>query len=177
MENAELALWDPSKILAGADAAELLILRNTQHTGPVHALGFNPVQSNFLASGAVAGSVDVKAGFQALEIHIIKEPTVAAVADGLSSCERNILIFDLGETFNVSLLQPVICRTSTIVLCITSTRSSRGGIRKGISTNTRALGRLCTICKRALCRLRTVCKRAKRTLSSVAQTTIEIGSL
>ncbi|THU95815.1 hypothetical protein K435DRAFT_966241 [Dendrothele bispora CBS 962.96] len=57
MENGELALWDPSKILAGADATESLILRNTQHTGPVRALDFNPVQSNLLASGAVAGEV------------------------------------------------------------------------------------------------------------------------
>ncbi|KAK7443253.1 protein transport protein S31 [Stygiomarasmius scandens] len=57
MENGELALWDPSKILAGADATESLILRNTQHTGPVRALDFNPVQPNLLASGAVAGEV------------------------------------------------------------------------------------------------------------------------
>ncbi|KAF5370333.1 hypothetical protein D9758_007002 [Tetrapyrgos nigripes] len=57
MENGELALWDPSKILAGAAASESLVLRNTQHTGPVRALDFNPVQSNLLASGAVAGEV------------------------------------------------------------------------------------------------------------------------
>ncbi|THU78209.1 hypothetical protein K435DRAFT_639527, partial [Dendrothele bispora CBS 962.96] len=55
MENGELALWDPSKILAGAEYS--LILRNTQHTGLVRALDFNPVQSNLLASGAMAGEV------------------------------------------------------------------------------------------------------------------------
>ncbi|KAG6812361.1 hypothetical protein H0H92_003261 [Tricholoma furcatifolium] len=36
MENGELALWNPSKILAGAGSTESLILRNTTHTGPVY---------------------------------------------------------------------------------------------------------------------------------------------
>ncbi|KIK00412.1 hypothetical protein K443DRAFT_679209 [Laccaria amethystina LaAM-08-1] len=57
LENGELALWDPSKILAGADPAESLILRNTTHTGPVRGLDFNPIQTNLLASGGVAGEI------------------------------------------------------------------------------------------------------------------------
>ncbi|THU75912.1 hypothetical protein K435DRAFT_787454, partial [Dendrothele bispora CBS 962.96] len=60
MENGELAFWDPSKILTGADAAKCLILRNpqhTQHTGPVCTLDFNPAQSNLLASGDETGSL------------------------------------------------------------------------------------------------------------------------
>ncbi|KAG5653852.1 hypothetical protein H0H81_009931 [Sphagnurus paluster] len=57
MENGELALWDPSKILAGAGASESLILRNTTHTGPVRGLDFNPIQTSLLASGGVAGEV------------------------------------------------------------------------------------------------------------------------
>ncbi|THU90265.1 hypothetical protein K435DRAFT_802135 [Dendrothele bispora CBS 962.96] len=63
MENGELTFWDPSKILAGADAAESLILRNTQHTGPVPTLDFNPAQSNLLASGdetdSLFGDIDL----------------------------------------------------------------------------------------------------------------------
>jgi len=57
LENGELALWDPEKILAGADASESLILRNTIHTGPVRGLDFNPIQSNLLASGGIGGEV------------------------------------------------------------------------------------------------------------------------
>ncbi|KAK0477770.1 hypothetical protein IW261DRAFT_1551835 [Armillaria novae-zelandiae] len=57
MENGELALWDPAKILAGAGSSESLILRNTNHTGPVRALDFNPLQTHLLSSGAVNGEV------------------------------------------------------------------------------------------------------------------------
>ncbi|KAL0571826.1 protein transport protein S31 [Marasmius crinis-equi] len=57
MENGELALWDPSKILAGEGATESLILRNTQHAGPVRGLDFNPIQANLLSSGGVGGEV------------------------------------------------------------------------------------------------------------------------
>ncbi|KAF8878677.1 hypothetical protein CPB84DRAFT_1852312 [Gymnopilus junonius] len=56
LENGELALWDPAKILSGA-GAESLILRNTTHTGPVRGLDFNPLQNNLFASGGVAGEV------------------------------------------------------------------------------------------------------------------------
>ncbi|KAF5344633.1 hypothetical protein D9756_011231 [Leucocoprinus leucothites] len=56
LENGELALWDPSKILAG-QGSDSLILRNTTHTGPVRGLDFNPIQANLLASGGVSGEV------------------------------------------------------------------------------------------------------------------------
>lgn len=72
LENGELALWDPSKILAGGGYVRLhspsplyspqprpesLILRNTTHTGPVRGLDFNPIQTSLLASGGVSGEV------------------------------------------------------------------------------------------------------------------------
>jgi len=38
-------------------ASEALILRNTNHTGPVRGLDFNPIQTNLLSSGAVNGEV------------------------------------------------------------------------------------------------------------------------
>ncbi|KAJ7633702.1 hypothetical protein B0H17DRAFT_995366 [Mycena rosella] len=55
LENGELALWDPAKILATADDA--LIMRNDTHTGPIRGLDFNPIQTNLIASGAVSGEV------------------------------------------------------------------------------------------------------------------------
>ncbi|EAA35366.3 heat shock protein 70 [Neurospora crassa] len=89
-------------------------------------------------------------------LRIINEPTAAAIAYGLgankSNKERNVLIYDLGGgTFDVSLL------------------NIQGGVfttKKDLSGDARALRRL-----------RTACERAKRTLSSGAQTTIEIDSL
>ncbi|KAI0945133.1 hypothetical protein AcV7_001754 [Taiwanofungus camphoratus] len=57
MENGELDIWDPSKILANSDPAESLILRNKTHTGPVRGLDFNPIQTNLFSSGAVNGEI------------------------------------------------------------------------------------------------------------------------
>ncbi|XP_010253827.1 PREDICTED: heat shock cognate 70 kDa protein 2-like [Nelumbo nucifera] len=91
-------------------------------------------------------------------MRIINEPTAAAIAYGLdkkagSVGEKNVLIFDLGGgTFDVSLL--------------TIEEEFKRKHKKDISGNPRALRRL-----------RTSCERAKRTLSSTAQTTIEIDSL
>ena len=118
-------------------------------------------------------------------LRIINEPTAAAIAYGLdkkTEGERNVLIFDLGGgTFDVSLL--------TIEEGIFEVKSTAGDThlggedfdnrlvnhfvnefkrkhKKDLSTNNRALRRL-----------RTACERAKRTLSSSAQTSIEIDSL
>lgn len=135
-------------------------------------------------------------------LRIINEPTAAAIAYGLdkkAEGERNVLIFDLGGgTFDVSLL--------TIEEGIFEVKSTAGdthlggedfdnrlvnhfvnefkrkhkvrqntsqasenmltGEQKDLSSNARALRRL-----------RTACERAKRTLSSSAQTSIEIDSL
>ncbi|KAL7283927.1 hypothetical protein ACG7TL_001199 [Trametes sanguinea] len=59
MENGELDIWDPAKIVANADPAESLILRNKTHTGPVRGLDFNPIQTNLFSSGAVNGEIYV----------------------------------------------------------------------------------------------------------------------
>jgi heat shock protein 1/8 len=118
-------------------------------------------------------------------LRIINEPTAAAIAYGLDKKvegECNVLIFDLGGgTFDVSLL--------TIEEGIFEVKSTAGDThlggedfdnrlvnhfvnefkrkhKKDLSTNVRALRRL-----------RTACERAKRTLSSSAQTSIEIDSL
>ncbi|KAJ7562108.1 hypothetical protein O6H91_03G055500 [Diphasiastrum complanatum] len=120
-------------------------------------------------------------------MRIINEPTAAAIAYGLdkkasSSKEKNVLIFDLGGgTFDVSILT---IEEGIFEVKATAGDTHLGGedfdnrmvnhfvqefkrkYKKDISGNARALRRL-----------RTACERAKRTLSSTAQTTIEIDSL
>ncbi|KAK3336757.1 heat shock protein 70 family [Cercophora scortea] len=119
-------------------------------------------------------------------LRIINEPTAAAIAYGLgagkSAKERNVLIYDLGGgTFDVSLLN---IQGGVFTVKATAGDTHLGG--QDFDTN------LLEFCKktffnktkkdmsgdaRALRRLRTACERAKRTLSSGAQTTVEIDSL
>ena len=124
-------------------------------------------------------------------LRIINEPTAAAIAYGLDKKqgtsgtvrgERNVLIFDLGGgTFDVSLLA---IEDGVFEVKATAGDTHLGGEdfdsrvvdhfltefkrkhKKDISGN-----------KRAMRRLRTAVERAKRTLSSSAQTTVEIDSL
>ncbi|ODQ80026.1 hypothetical protein BABINDRAFT_36047 [Babjeviella inositovora NRRL Y-12698] len=118
-------------------------------------------------------------------LRIINEPTAAAIAYGLDKKdegEKNVLIFDLGGgTFDVSLLS---IEDGIFEVKSTAGDTHLGGEdfdnrlvthfvnefkrknKKDLSTN-----------QRALRRLRTACERAKRTLSSSAQTSIEIDSL
>merc|ERR1711861_68236 len=117
-------------------------------------------------------------------LRIVNEPTAAAIAYGLDKkgAEKNVLIFDLGGgTFDVSLLT---IEEGIFEVKATAGDTHLGGEdfdnrmveyftqefkrknRKDLSDN-----------QRALRRLRTACERAKRTLSSTAQTSIEIDSL
>ncbi|KAH9988178.1 hypothetical protein BJV77DRAFT_1023322, partial [Russula vinacea] len=57
MENGELGIWDPSKIVAHVNTSDALILKNNTHTGPVRGLDFNPIQSTLFASGGINGEV------------------------------------------------------------------------------------------------------------------------
>ena len=118
-------------------------------------------------------------------LRIINEPTAAAIAYGLDKKgegERNVLIFDLGGgTFDVSLL--------TIEEGIFEVKSTAGDTHLGgedfdnrlvnhfVQEFKRKHKKDLTGSPRALRRLRTACERAKRTLSSSAQTSIEIDSL
>ena len=120
-------------------------------------------------------------------LRIINEPTAAAIAYGLdkknsSTAEKNVLIFDLGGgTFDVSLL--------TIEEGIFEVKATAGDTHLGGEDfDTRLSNHFAAEFKRkhkkdisgnarALRRLRTACERAKRTLSSTAQTSIEIDSL
>jgi len=127
-------------------------------------------------AGAIAG-LDV--------LRIINEPTAAAIAYGLdqqSKTERNVLIFDLGGgTFDVSLLN--------ITGGVFAVKATAGDTHLGGEDFDNALldhfknefkrkSKLdISEDARALRRLRSACERAKRTLSSVAQTTVEVDSL
>mmetsp|Transcript_36570 Transcript_36570/g.61648 ORF Transcript_36570/g.61648 Transcript_36570/m.61648 type:complete len:647 (+) Transcript_36570:201-2141(+) len=119
-------------------------------------------------------------------MRIINEPTAAAIAYGLDKKgtvgEQNILIFDLGGgTFDVSLL--------TIEEGIFEVKATAGDTHLGgedfdnrlvehfVTEFKRKHKKDITGNKRALRRLRTACERAKRTLSSTAQTSVEIDSL
>ncbi|GAA5940745.1 hypothetical protein JCM3775_004885 [Rhodotorula graminis] len=118
-------------------------------------------------------------------LRIINEPTAAAIAYGLdkkSEGEKNVLIFDLGGgTFDVSLL--------TIEEGIFEVKATAGDTHLGgedfdnrlvthfVGEFKRKNKKDLSSNARALRRLRTACERAKRTLSSAAQTTIEIDSL
>jgi len=121
-------------------------------------------------------------------VRIINEPTAAAIAYGLDKkaesggAERNVLIFDLGGgTFDVSLL--------TIEEGIFEVKATAGDTHLGgedfdqrlmnhfVQEFKRKNKKDITGNPRALRRLRTACERAKRTLSSTAQTSIEIDSL
>jgi heat shock 70kDa protein 1/2/6/8 len=117
-------------------------------------------------------------------MRIINEPTAAAIAYGLEkkgSGERNILIYDLGGgTFDVSLL--------TIDDGIFEVKATAGDTHLGGEDFDNRLVSFCiqefkrkhkkdpSDNARALRRIRTACERAKRTLSSAAQTTIEVDS-
>ena len=120
-------------------------------------------------------------------LRIINEPTAAAIAYGLDKKgrgggEQNVLIFDLGGgTFDVSLL--------TIDDGIFEVKATAGDTHLGGEDfDQRLVNHLAAEFKRkarkdvrgnprALRRLRTAAEKAKRTLSSTAQTSIEIDSL
>ncbi|XP_047319565.1 heat shock cognate 70 kDa protein 2-like [Impatiens glandulifera] len=151
-------------------------IKNAVVTVPAY---FNDSQRQATKDAGVISGLNV--------MRIINEPTAAAIAYGLdkkasSSGEKNILIFDLGGgTFDVSLL--------TIEEGIFEVKSTAGDTHLGGEDfDNRLVNHFVQEFKRkhkkdisgnprALRRLRTACERAKRTLSSTAQTTLEIDSL
>merc|ERR1712159_472726 len=118
-------------------------------------------------------------------LRIINEPTAAAIAYGLGKKEAgevNVLIFDLGGgTFDVSLLS---IEEGIFEVKATAGDTHLGGedfdarlLQHFIAEFKRKNKKDITGNAKALRRLRTACERAKRTLSSTAQTSIEIDSL
>uniref|UniRef100_A0A0D6R5C5 Heat shock protein 70 n=1 Tax=Araucaria cunninghamii TaxID=56994 RepID=A0A0D6R5C5_ARACU len=151
-------------------------IKNAVVTVPAY---FNDSQRQATKDAGVISGLNV--------MRIINEPTAAAIAYGLdkkstSVGEKNVLIFDLGGgTFDVSLL--------TIEEGIFEVKATAGDTHLGgedfdnrlVNHFTQEFRRKYKKdignSARALRRLRTACERAKRTLSSTAQTTIEIDSL
>ncbi|CAL4938771.1 unnamed protein product [Urochloa decumbens] len=151
-------------------------IKNAVITVPAY---FNDSQRQATKDAGVISGLNV--------MRIINEPTAAAIAYGLdkkaaSTGEKNVLIFDLGGgTFDVSIL--------TIEEGIFEVKATAGDTHLGgedfdnrlvnhfVQEFKRKHKKDITGNPRALRRLRTACERAKRTLSSTAQTTIEIDSL
>ncbi|XP_010456365.1 PREDICTED: probable mediator of RNA polymerase II transcription subunit 37c [Camelina sativa] len=151
-------------------------IKNAVVTVPAY---FNDSQRQATKDAGVIAGLNV--------LRIINEPTAAAIAYGLdkkatSVGEKNVLIFDLGGgTFDVSLL--------TIEEGIFEVKATAGDTHLGgedfdnrmvnhfVQEFKRKSKQDITGLARPLRRLRTACERAKRTLSSTAQTTIEIDSL
>ncbi|XP_026436386.1 probable mediator of RNA polymerase II transcription subunit 37e [Papaver somniferum] len=117
---------------------------------------------------------------------IISQPTTAAFAyavdqRGTNNDAENVLIFDLGGSFNVSLF--------TIESNIFEVKATTGDTHLGgVEYDNRMLNHFVQEFKRkhnkdvsgnprALTRLRTSCEKAKRILSSTTQTTIALDSL
>ncbi|KZP07897.1 heat shock protein 70 [Athelia psychrophila] len=118
-------------------------------------------------------------------LRIINEPSAAAIAYGLGLKVvgvRNVLVFDLGGgTLGVSLL---IIEDGIFEVRATAGDNHLGGedfdnclVNHFVEEFERKNKKDLSSDPRALRRLRTACERAKRTLSSAAQTSIEIDSL
>jgi heat shock 70kDa protein 1/2/6/8 len=152
-------------------------IKNAVVTVPAY---FNDSQRQATKDAAVIAGINC--------MRIINEPTAAAIAYGLDKkndnggAERNVLIFDLGGgTFDVSIL--------TIEEGIFEVKATAGDTHLGGEDfDQRMMNHFGQEFKRkhkkdltgnarALRRLRTACERAKRTLSSTAQTSIEIDSM
>lgn len=138
---------------------------------------FNDSQRQATKDAGVIAGLDI--------IRIINEPTAAAIAYGLDKNEKeekNVLIFDLGGgTFDVSLLN---IDEGIFEVKATAGDTHLGGedfdnrlVDHFVAEFKRKNKKDLSGDARALRRLRTACERAKRTLSSVAQTTLEIDSL
>ncbi|VAI24195.1 unnamed protein product [Triticum turgidum subsp. durum] len=151
-----------------AEAYLGVTIKNAVVTVPAY---FNDSQRQATKDAGVIAGLNV--------MRIINEPTAAAIAYGLdkkatSVGEKNVLIFDLGGgTFDVSLL--------TIEEGIFEVKATAGDTHLGGEDfDNRMVNHFVQEFKRKHkkdMRLRTSCERAKRTLSSTAQTTIEIDSL
>ncbi|CAL4930389.1 unnamed protein product [Urochloa decumbens] len=158
-------------------------VKNAVVTVPVY---FNNSQRQAtIDAGAIAG-LNV--------MHIINEPTAAAIAYGLdrmpvSDGGRTVLVFDLGGgTMDVSLLN--IDPSVDIGMCIFEVKAITGDTHLGGADFDSEMMKYCLrefIKKhrkvdirnnqKALRRLRTACEKAKRMLSSMTETTIEVDSL
>eukprot|EP00281_Chroomonas_sp_CCMP1168_P022587 CAMPEP_0206231266 /NCGR_PEP_ID=MMETSP0047_2-20121206/10741_1 /ASSEMBLY_ACC=CAM_ASM_000192 /TAXON_ID=195065 /ORGANISM="Chroomonas mesostigmatica_cf, Strain CCMP1168" /LENGTH=654 /DNA_ID=CAMNT_0053654825 /DNA_START=359 /DNA_END=2323 /DNA_ORIENTATION=+ len=158
------------------ETAEAYLGKDVKHAVITVPAYFNDSQRQATKDAGMISGLNV--------MRIINEPTAAAIAYGLekkAAGERNILIYDLGGgTFDVSLL--------TIDDGIFEVKATAGDTHLGGEDFDNRMVSYCiqefkkkhkkdpSNNARALRRIRTACERAKRTLSSAAQTTIEVDS-
>jgi len=158
------------------ETAEAYLGKDVKHAVVTVPAYFNDSQRQATKDAGLIAGLNV--------LRIINEPTAAAIAYGLEkkgAGEQNILIFDLGGgTFDVSIL--------TIDDGIFEVKATAGDTHLGGEDfDNRLVSYVLQEFKRkhkkdpsdnarALRRIRTACERAKRTLSSAAQTTIEVDS-
>ncbi|KAL3521086.1 hypothetical protein ACH5RR_019235 [Cinchona calisaya] len=151
-------------------------IRNAVITVPAY---FNDSQRQATRDAGLIAGLNV--------LRIIVEPTAAAIAYGLDKMsnikgnKKNVLIFDLGGgTFDVSVLT---IEESYFDVKATTGDTHLGGedfdnrmVSHFVQEFKRKHNKDISGNPRALRRLRTACERAKRTLSSAAQTSIEIDA-
>ncbi len=159
------------------ETAEAYLGQEVKHAVITVPAKFNNSQRQATKNAALICGLNV--------LRLINETTAAALAygleNGLKSGERNILIYDLGGgTFDVSLL--------TIDDGMFEVKATAGDTHLGgedfdnrlvsyvLEEFKRKHNKDPSANSRALRRIRTACERAKRTLSSAAQTTIEVDS-
>ncbi|OEL23777.1 Heat shock cognate 70 kDa protein [Dichanthelium oligosanthes] len=179
----EISAMVLAKMKAAAEVYLGMTIKNAVITVPVYFS--NSQRQATIDAGAIAG-LNV--------MHIINEPTAAAIAYGLDKMPvrnkgRTVLGFDLGGgTLDISLLN--IDPGLDIDMGLFEVKAVSGDTHLGgadfdnemvkfiLSEFIRKHRKIdIKSNQRALRRLRTACKRAKRMLSSTAQTTIEIDSL
>ncbi|KAH0872202.1 hypothetical protein HID58_069564 [Brassica napus] len=179
--QSDMKLW-PFKIIPGpADKPMILVnYKGEEKQFPSEEISsmMREIAEAYLGVAIKNAVVTVPAYFNDLQRQATKE---AGLPMASSDGEKNVLIFDLGGgTFDVSLL--------TIEEGIFEVKATSGDTHlSGEDFDSRIVNHFVQEFKRkskkdisgnprALRRLRTACERAKRTLSSTAQTTIEIDS-
>ncbi|CAI5460679.1 unnamed protein product [Closterium sp. Yama58-4] len=177
--QSDIKLW-PFKVIVGAGEKPMI---QVEYKGETKQFAAEEISSMVLTK-----MKEIAEAYLGTTVkNAVVTPTAAAIAYGLdkknsSSSEKNVLIFDLGGgTFDVSLLS---IEDGIFEVKATAGDTHLGGedfdnrmVQHFVQEFKRKYKKDLSNNPRSLRRLRTACERAKRTLSSTAQTTIEIDSL
>ena len=206
--QSDIRLW-PFKVIEGPDDKPLIVVNykgeekhfTAEEISSMVLTKMHEIAESYLGTTVKKAVITVPAYFNDLQrkatkdagaiaglnvLHILNEPTAAAIAYGIDKIgndkSKNVLIFDLGGgTVDVSLL--------TIQDGVFEVKAVSGDTHLGGEDfDNRLLKHLVAIFKRqsrvdisrhtrALRRLRTACEKAKRILSSTSETTIEVDCL
>ncbi|KAH0903461.1 hypothetical protein HID58_042964 [Brassica napus] len=180
--QSDMKLW-PFKIIPGPADKPMIVVNYkgeekqfaAEEISSMVLIKMREIAEAYLGVTIKNAVVTVPAYFNDSQRQATKDAGVIAGLNATSVGEKNVLIFDLGGgTFDVSLLTIEEGQSYTHLggedfdnrMVNHFVQEFKRKSKKDISGNPRALRRL-----------RTACERAKRTLSSTAQTTIEIDSL